>query len=295
MQLTPQEVASKVFGPTRMRRGYDEHEVDAFLDEVEAELTRLHAENDKLRRELERARGGAVQSPSLTKASESDEPAEPAAPAAVPAPPVVAAAPEPAVASTSPDNTAVEQRVARMLVLAQQTADAAVRDAELEADRARTSARAEAERVVADARGRAAAELGSLERNKRALEGEVEQLETFERQYRQRLRAYFEMQLRDLDAGSDGPAAVEGGSAALDAARGGSDRSVGRHFANSGNSDESPERDPLTGGLSDPPGFGPVWSGDDLGQSGGDPLVRGPRDDESREAGSPFDTRSEGY
>ena len=32
MPLTPQEVASKVFGPTRMRRGYDENEVDAFLD-----------------------------------------------------------------------------------------------------------------------------------------------------------------------------------------------------------------------------------------------------------------------
>ena len=58
MPLTPQEVASKVFGPTRMRRGYDEIEVDAFLDQVEVELTRLTTENAQLRRELELARAG---------------------------------------------------------------------------------------------------------------------------------------------------------------------------------------------------------------------------------------------
>ncbi len=59
MPLTPQEVASKVFGPTRMRRGYDENEVDAFLDSVEAELTRLNTENERLRAELKLA-GRAV-------------------------------------------------------------------------------------------------------------------------------------------------------------------------------------------------------------------------------------------
>ncbi|MDP9418186.1 MAG: DivIVA domain-containing protein, partial [Actinomycetota bacterium] len=53
MPLTPQDVATKEFTTTRLGRGgYDEAEVDDFLDEVEAELTRLYRENEELRRRL---------------------------------------------------------------------------------------------------------------------------------------------------------------------------------------------------------------------------------------------------
>ena len=50
MPLTPQDVQNKEFATTRFKPGYDEEEVDAFLDEVEAELTRLLTENDPSRR-----------------------------------------------------------------------------------------------------------------------------------------------------------------------------------------------------------------------------------------------------
>lgn len=50
--LTPEDVQNKVFRPTRFRPGYGEDDVDTFLDEVEASLTRLLRENDELRREL---------------------------------------------------------------------------------------------------------------------------------------------------------------------------------------------------------------------------------------------------
>ena len=53
MPLTPQDVRDKVFRPTRLRRGYDEDEVDAFLDEVEAELGRLVNEIGELQRQLQ--------------------------------------------------------------------------------------------------------------------------------------------------------------------------------------------------------------------------------------------------
>ncbi|WP_235490341.1 DivIVA domain-containing protein, partial [Frankia sp. AvcI1] len=56
MALTPQDVQNKVFSPTRFRTGYNEDEVDTFLDEVEAELTRLLDENSDLRRQLDEAR-----------------------------------------------------------------------------------------------------------------------------------------------------------------------------------------------------------------------------------------------
>ena len=52
MPLTPEDVANKQFTSTRLKPGYDETEVDEFLDEVEAELTRLYRENDELRAKL---------------------------------------------------------------------------------------------------------------------------------------------------------------------------------------------------------------------------------------------------
>jgi DivIVA domain-containing protein len=288
MPLTPQEVASKVFGPTRMRRGYDENEVDAFLDQVEAELTRLTAENDRLRQENEQLRaGGAAPVPAGAPTVEMSKPdAEPvkAEQVAEPEPePVVAAAPPapvaepepvaavaPVAAAAPPDDTAMEQRVARMLVLAQQTADAAVHEAQVDADRTRGNARVEAERLLSEARSRAAEEIGQLERSKAGLESQIEHLQTFESEYRTRLRAYLEMQLHDLESGKAGIPAVEG-------------RQQGELGASS------------QPGPSDPPGFGQVWAPEGTGNSSGDPLVTTPAEPESHGGASPFDTGSEGH
>ncbi len=53
MPLTPDDVNNVVFQTSKKRNaGYDEDEVDAFLDQVAAELTRLTAENDSLRAQL---------------------------------------------------------------------------------------------------------------------------------------------------------------------------------------------------------------------------------------------------
>ena len=52
MPLTPEDVANKQFTSTRLKPGYDETEVDEFLDEVEAELVRLTSENGDLRGRL---------------------------------------------------------------------------------------------------------------------------------------------------------------------------------------------------------------------------------------------------
>jgi DivIVA domain-containing protein len=50
MPLTPADVHNVVFKkPPIGKRGYDEDEVDAFLDVVEAELARLIEENNELR------------------------------------------------------------------------------------------------------------------------------------------------------------------------------------------------------------------------------------------------------
>src|SRR3954451_4389061 len=55
MALTPEDVSNKRFTTVRLREGYDMTEVDQFLDEVEAELRRLHGENEDLHAKLRAA------------------------------------------------------------------------------------------------------------------------------------------------------------------------------------------------------------------------------------------------
>src|SRR6202035_902097 len=126
---------------------------------------------------------------------------------------------------------------ARVLSLAQQTADQAIADARREADetlgRARreadevlTKARRQAEQITGDARARAESlerdeqerhrqAMGSLVQTREELERRVDDLRAFEREYRSRLKAYLEGQLRDLEAGvteTGGFAAVGSGA-----------------------------------------------------------------------------------
>ncbi len=52
MALTPEDVVNKRFQPTKFREGYDQDEVDDFLDEIVVELRRLTGENETLRSRL---------------------------------------------------------------------------------------------------------------------------------------------------------------------------------------------------------------------------------------------------
>ena len=52
MAFMPEDVLNKNFTATQFRRGYDEQEVDDFLDEVVVELRRLSSDNDDLRAQL---------------------------------------------------------------------------------------------------------------------------------------------------------------------------------------------------------------------------------------------------
>ena len=59
MALTPEDVVNKRFQPTKFREGYDQDEVDDFLDEVVVELRRLNQENEELRQRLAAAEARA--------------------------------------------------------------------------------------------------------------------------------------------------------------------------------------------------------------------------------------------
>jgi DivIVA domain-containing protein len=52
MAFMPEDVLSKHLTSTQFRRGYDEREVDEFLDESVVELRRLNSDNNDLRARL---------------------------------------------------------------------------------------------------------------------------------------------------------------------------------------------------------------------------------------------------
>jgi DivIVA domain-containing protein len=219
MPLTPADVRNKQFSTTRLRPGYDEEEVDAFLDEVEVELDRLIQENEELRSKLaECLRGGKSAVSALSSPLADPEPEMLAPEPMLPEP---ERRPEPVMSMRTEDNM---DTAARVLALAQQTADQAIADARREADetlgRARREAdeilgkaRRQAEQITSDARARAESlerdaqerhrqAMGSLVQQREELERRVDDLRAFEREYRSRLKAYLEGQLRDLEAGA---------------------------------------------------------------------------------------------
>ncbi len=202
MAMTPDDVRTKTFTPVRLREGYDMGEVDKFLDEVEEELIRIHADNDDVRTKLAAAQSAG-------------RPATGGTEAALPA---VKTVPEAASAAARLLEIAAEN-ADQLVGEAQDSADKIVGEARTKAERLESDAKANAERLEADARGRVeqmdeeASQhheqvLGELERTRDSLTTELEDLRAFEREYRSRLKGYFESQLRTLDGEPDEAAAL---------------------------------------------------------------------------------------
>ncbi|GAA2014220.1 DivIVA domain-containing protein [Nakamurella flavida] len=206
MGLTPADVHNVAFKkPSIGKRGYDEDEVDAFLDLVETEMTRLIEAN--------------------ADGSGSAAPAAPAASAPT-------ATSSPAASSSDEAGQPTHTQAARLLGLAQETADRLTSEARTESETLLTDARAKAEALVADAQEKAdalaaksaadadatvadsqaradaldteskatyAAVTGQLEAEKATLQTTIADLRSYEREYRTRLKAWIGEQLEQLD------------------------------------------------------------------------------------------------
>jgi DivIVA domain-containing protein len=205
MPLTPEDVANKQFTSTRLKPGYDETEVDEFLDEVEAELTRLYRENDELRSKLTTAQHAASEN-GESRGETTQQTAPPApTPTPEPTPASPAATPAPA-AQAAPSGARAAETATGILALAQRTADEHVSEARTQADRIIGEARTRADQLKREADDKHRQMIGSLENERVTLEREVEKLRSFEREYRTRLKSYLEGQLRELDnRGSEAP------------------------------------------------------------------------------------------
>jgi DivIVA domain-containing protein len=206
MALTPEDVVNKRFQATKFREGYDQDEVDDFLDEVVNELRRLNEENEELRTKLgscER-RVGELSRATVARESAPEAPSMPIpAPTPPPVPqPVAAVAPPEPVRAANPMEAMAQgpEAAAGMLALAQKLHDEYVRNGEQTRDRIVGEAREHSTRLMREAEEKQRQTLGSLEQERSLLERKIDELRAFEREYRSRLKSYLEGQLRELES-----------------------------------------------------------------------------------------------
>jgi DivIVA domain-containing protein len=233
MALTPEDVVNKRFNPTKFREGYDQDEVDDFLDEVVVELRRLNQENEELRQRLVQGeqRIQELQRQAPQGADAVAAPAQAPAPAAVAPEPVFAPAPTPAPAPVSADALDTGN-TNNLLQLARRLHEEHVREGMEKRDALIAEGHATAARVVSEAEQGARAQLNAveqerstleqqktqLEEEKAGLERQIDELRNFEREYRQKLRSYIEGQLHDLDATPEVPSASSAGTSSASGA-----------------------------------------------------------------------------
>ena len=194
MPLTPEDVVNKRFQPTKFREGYDQDEVDDFLDEIVLEMRRMSQENEDLRQrllaadgrltELQRSGAGLVQQVNTAEAS---------------------------IPDSTTDNEAFPQAAAdlssfegnntnNLLQLARKLHEEHVREGLEKRDALVAEGHATAARIVREAEAQHKADMSRLEQEKALAENDLQTLRNFERDYRSKLKSYIEGQLSDLEA-----------------------------------------------------------------------------------------------
>ena len=171
--LTTEDVLNKKFQYVKFREGYDQDEVDEFLDEVVSTIYSLQMENQELKEKLEAAERR------VAELSNGDfTPVETPAPAVVETPAPVM----PAFAVPQDPDSATS-----MLALAQRVHDEYVRDGE-----------EQSAKIIADAHKQKDNVLKQLEQERELLENKINGLRTFESEYRSNLRNHLESLLNEV-------------------------------------------------------------------------------------------------
>ena len=188
MALTPEDVVNKRFQPTKFREGYDQDEVDDFLDEVVVELRRLGQENEDLRQRL------IASESRIAELQRSNVPATGEQAAQSPISQLNYPTAQTDVSAVDPSNTN------NLLQLARRLHEEHVREGVEKRDALIAEGHATAARVVADAEAKQRSQLSSLDQERGLLEHRIDELRAFEREYRQKLKGHIEGLLRELDA-----------------------------------------------------------------------------------------------
>jgi len=221
MGLTPADIHNMAFKkPPIGKRGYDEEEVDGFLDELEQELTRLMEENRSLHDHAQRAGAQVGPGPSSMAmnaeysevAAQLERMQEARARAEQNARGLQARLEQARndVAARAPMSGG-DDRGAQVLMMAQRTADDHMRDANLESGALLSEARSKSEQITSEAQLRAGTiegdarrhhteAMNSLEARRAALLDEIDRLGQLALSYQAALNEHIALQLQELNS-----------------------------------------------------------------------------------------------
>ena len=191
MSLTPEDVVNKRFQPTKFREGYDQDEVDDFLDELVVELRRLNQENEDLRQRL-LASESRIAELNRSGAGLANQLNPTAAPVIAPS---MGAFPE-----ASPDPLAMDgNNTNNLLQLARKLHDEHVREGVAKRDALIAEGHATAARLIREAEAQHKSDIIRLEQEKALIEHSIAELSAFEREYRLKLKQFIESQLVEIE------------------------------------------------------------------------------------------------
>ncbi|OJF15013.1 DivIVA domain-containing protein [Couchioplanes caeruleus] len=220
MPLTPADVHNMAFKkPPIGKRGYDEEEVDAFLDEVEQELIRLLEENGALQDQVQRGGASGAAATTMVLPSEFADVAaklermqEARARAEQNARSLQTQLEQARTAAPAvPASAGDDERHARVLMMAQRTADDHLIDARQEAEALLAAARDQAAQLTGEAQLRAGTIEGDARRNhsdamnslgvkREALLDEIDRLAHLAQSYQVALQNHLMHQMEELDS-----------------------------------------------------------------------------------------------
>jgi DivIVA domain-containing protein len=212
MPLTPEDVVNKRFQPTKFREGYDQDEVDDFLDEIVVELRRLGQENEDLRQRL-LASESRIAELQRSGAGLADQLNNPTAESALS--PITTNVPSAFPEATQDPSTLDSNNTNNLLQLARKLHEEHVREGLAKRDALIAEGHATAARVVREAEAQQRADMSRLEQEKALIEHSIQELRSFEREYRIKLKAFIEGQLEDLEH-SESPTTNTGSTPAIE-------------------------------------------------------------------------------
>jgi DivIVA domain-containing protein len=189
MTLTAEDIVNKRFQSTKFREGYDQDEVDDFLDEVVVEMRRVIAENDELTQKLaaSEARIAELQRSGGSASS-------------------VGVSPLP----TSGGDVVEAENANNLLQLARRLHEEHVREGIQKRDELIAEGHAQAARIVQEAETEHSQVKQRLQAERASIQAGVEELKNFEREYRNSLKAFINQQIQGLETTSQPATAPEG-------------------------------------------------------------------------------------
>ncbi|GAA2799240.1 MULTISPECIES: DivIVA-like cell division protein Wag31 [Crossiella] len=192
MGLTPADVHNVAFSkPPIGKRGYNEDEVDAFLDLIEAELARLIEENNDLRQQVEQLDSQLGNARVELEDARNKTVAGGHSPVrAVDEPRRLTPVPPPSVMEQTSPGGDHHVQAAKVLGLAQEMADRLTGEAKAESDGMLSEARTKSEQLLSEARAKADSMVNEARtRAETMLNDARTRAETLERQAREKAAA----------------------------------------------------------------------------------------------------------